>query len=91
MDLSCLTSTCTDFDSILSGFLEERGLTYDLLVRSVDISNNLFFTVVSPESSKHFLLSWLTKRKFPPQDNIKKEKNTNKDIFLVDWTQNSLI
>lgn len=52
MDLSCLTSTCTDFDSILSGFLEERGLTYDLLVRSVDISsNNLFFTVVFPESS----------------------------------------
>lgn len=51
MNLSCLTSTYTDFDSILSGFLEERGLTYDLLVRSVDISNNLFFTVVSPESS----------------------------------------
>ena len=51
MDLSCLTSTCTDFDSILSGFLEERGLTYDLLVRSVDMRNNLFFTVVSPESS----------------------------------------
>lgn len=65
MDLSCLTSTCTDFDSILSGFLEERGLTYDLLVRSVGFSNNLFFTVVSLSPLSTFCSHDWLKGNFP--------------------------
>lgn len=46
MDLLCLIFICIDFDFIFLGFLEERGLIYDLFVRLVDISNNLFFIVV---------------------------------------------